>query len=97
MRLNGPMLRIFLNFGLRALLSSGSRPSNELSGSTVALCRFWPILCSIIEKGDSRFPKRMPPGKSPSRSSENPGMNFRISFSRPGVSVIPAVSLIKSV
>ena len=82
-RLDGPMLRNFPKLELRTLLSSGSSSSKELIRTVAAFGRACPILCSMIENGDFKFPNNTPLGKSPRRSSENPGMNFKSSFSRP--------------
>lgn len=35
----------------------------------------------MVEKGDSKFPKRTPPGKSPNLTAENPGMKSSFSSS----------------
>lgn len=83
MRLNGPMLRNNLNFEERFLVRSGSSPWKEFIGTAVALARFLPILSSMVENGDSRFPKTTPPGKSLNRAAESPGIKSEISLSGP--------------
>ena len=81
MRLKGPMLRKFLKFEDRFLVRSGSRSWKEFKGTAVALGSALPILCSMVENGDSMSPNTTPLGKSPRRTFESPGIKSAISSS----------------
>ena len=69
-------------------MRSGSSCWKEFMGTAVALAMLLPILCSMVENGDSRFPNKTPLGKSDSGIADKPGMKSTI-MSPPGTAEEP--------
>ncbi|KAF9670688.1 hypothetical protein SADUNF_Sadunf13G0094700 [Salix dunnii] len=79
--LKGPMLINFLNLDFKSLVMLGSSSSNELMNTAAACGNALPILCSMFEKNDSKFPKSTPSGKSRIRILDIPGIKLSSSSS----------------